>query len=233
MASENYGTEYKYQPEDWPWVWAIRTLAVLAWQNGLEDDIDEIGRIAQRQNNHAKAPLPILDHLLIGSQQSVWNVEKLLQMGVTHVLNMAGPSCVVPLNEYQKNDISYKVIEAEDQEDYPLLELHWNEASAFIRHSKEGGGRCVVHCGAGLNRSGLVVAAEMMLGQKMPVLQVVRALRKVRGNWALMNESFQEQLVALARKSSLLGPAPGEDGSVVTEQPPPESRRIPESEPEA
>lgn len=236
MTSESNNSmashQYIYQLEDWPWVWAIRDRTVLVWQNDL--DPQEIGRIARQQDLHHRQPLPLMEHLLIGSQLSVQNTETLQQMGVTHVLNMAGPACVVPIEEYQKAGIVYKRIDAQDEEDYPLLELHWDEASAFIRTARESGGKCVGHCGAGLNRSGLVVAAEMMVcpgTSTNSVLEVVRELRKVRGNWALMNDSFQEQLVALARESGRLGVSPGQDGSVVKAKPPPEERRVPEEEP--
>jgi hypothetical protein len=72
---------YIYQPEDWPWVWVIRTPAILTWPNGV--DKDEIRRMAPRQHDR-----------------------------------MAAPRCVVPLEDYQKKGITYKVIHAKDEEDY-------------------------------------------------------------------------------------------------------------------
>ena len=87
----------------------------------------------------------------------------------------------------------------------------------------------LVHCAAGLNRSGVLVAAERMLSTPgETVLETVAHCRKQRGNMIVCNESFQAQLVALARTHDRLGPAPGEEGSVVPEPAPapPEASRV-------
>ena len=47
----------------------------------------------------------------------------------------------------------------------------------------------------------------------------------------LCNESFQAQLVALARTSGLLGPAPGQAGSAVADSPPPKPPKPPPGAP--
>lgn len=110
--------------------------------------------------------------------------------------------------------------------DYPMLENHWDEALAFIQESTSSrgpqpAGKVVVHCVAGMNRSVLIVAAYYTLTTQTPILGTVTHIRKQRGNCALRNEEFQEQLVALARRYDLLGPAPGTHGSVVAQVAPP------------
>ena len=37
-----------------------------------------------------------------------------------------------------------------------MLAKHFEAASAFIRAAAAAGGRCLVHCVAGINRSGLL-----------------------------------------------------------------------------
>lgn len=74
---------------------------------------------------------------------------------------------------------------------------------------------CVCVDDTGWNRSGTIAAAEKMLSGSVSVLEAVKCVRRARGNLAVSNESFQEQLVALARREGLLGPTPGEPGSVV------------------
>ena len=66
----------------------------------------------------------------------------------------------------------------------------------------------MVHCQAGINRSGVIVAAIHMLEEQKNVLDVVRHIRRRRGNCFLWNESFQKQLVALAKRNNLLGAKP-------------------------
>lgn len=60
-----------------------------------------------------------------------------------------------------------------------------------------------------------------MISEQVSVLHAVKQLCNERGNIALHNESFQEQLVAFARYHKLLGPKPGMKGSLVQAEPPP------------
>lgn len=88
-----------------------------------------------------------------------------------------------------------------------MLERHHEEASAFVRRAKAEGGRVLIHCQAGINRSGVLACAELMLHDQLPVLEAVTRLKRARGT-VLTNHSFQEQLVHLARRHRLLGPKP-------------------------
>ena len=54
---------------------------------------------------------------------------------------------------------------------------HWAAAARFIRAAREAGGRCLVHCAAGMNRSGFVAATELLLHSRLPVLEAVTRLR--------------------------------------------------------
>ena len=209
---------YTYQKEDWPWVWAIRTPGIL---NNEQADEDNNNAMIRGRGYNRRAPVQILDHLFIGSRECVKEIRTLQKYGITHILNMTGPNSFVPVKAIHKAGIQYLEIEAQDAEDYPLLKLHWDEAKSFLEQARKAkGGKCLVHCGAGLNRSGLIVAAEAMLWQQRSVLEVVRDLRRARGTSALSTEYFQEQLVALARCHDLLGPPPGEKDSIVKLKPP-------------
>lgn len=196
--------------EIWPWVWAIRDPEQLDWRNKLNSE--EITRQARRQS---QLPVEILPYIFLGNAHCASNVSELKRMKITHVLNVAGPPSRGPVKEYEEARITYKEIYAEDEEGYPMLKNHFKECRGFIEDAKEEGGRCLVHCVAGMNRSGLIVSATMMLDSNCPVLDVVVHCRTKRGNTFLLNESFQEQLCFLARRKNLLGVQPGEDGSVV------------------
>ena len=41
--------------------------------------------------------------------------------------------------------------------------------------------RCLVHCAAGINRSGFIAGAELLLHTRLPLLEVVARLRAARG----------------------------------------------------
>ena len=63
---------------------------------------------------------------------------------------------------------------------------------------------CLVHCVAGINRSGFIVGGLCMLRGQRPVLEVLAELKRVRGT-VLLNQAFQLQLLNVARDHGLLG----------------------------
>ncbi|CAJ1961469.1 unnamed protein product [Cylindrotheca closterium] len=212
-------TPYEFVQEDWPWLWAIWEPENLDWKIGLSDD--EIQETARRQ---AKLPVPITENLFLGNAFSVESIEKLKARGITAVLNMAGPMALKrkTIRAYKNHGIEYKQIDGDDEFEYPLLQKHWLEAHDFIKSTtKDRTGKCVVHCVAGINRSGLIAAACYMIETQSPVLESVKHVRKQRGNVAICNEGFQAQLVAFARVHDLLGPQPGTEESIVKQAPPP------------
>ena len=209
--------------EDWPWIWALRDGSVLDWKRGLTD-----GEIQAQALRQQRLPVEILPgKLFLGNAQSIHNVKGLKELGITAVLNMAGP--VALRKEHQKaltdHGIVYLQLEAEDDPTFPILEKHWQEAYNFLNANASGttetlSKKCVVHCVAGINRSAFIVCAYYMLATQTPILETVQYVRHQRGNVALGNEGFQEQLVALARQHNLLGNPPGSKGSIVPESPP-------------
>ena len=213
--------------EDWPWVWGIREPKLLDWKIGLSDD-----QIIQRSKLQQDLPVKISEDLYLGSALSVQrSVSSLVDLGITAVLNLAGPMALKTdaIDELEAHGISYKQINAQDESSYPLMERHWEEAYEFIKlttqATEEGKkrGKCVVHCVAGINRSALVAAVYYMIETQSPVLETVKHIRTQRGNMALSNEGFQQQLVAMARLHDLLGLKPGDEGCIIEEQAPPQS----------
>ena len=210
-----------YDPiqEDWPWVWGIRHASNLDWKIGRNDEDIQYHIKKQQQ-----LPAKITDSVYLGSALTVQNATRLESLGITAVLNMAGSRALQKdtIKEYEKRGIKYRTINAQDEKSYPVLEKHWQEALEFITSSlSDGKGKCIVNCMAGVNRSGLIVAAYYMMITQTPVLETVKHIRTQRGSVALNNEGFQQQLVAMARMNDLLGPMPGTEGCIVQEEPPP------------
>ena len=205
--------------EDWPWVWAIREPELLDWKRGLlETEIDT------RMRSMQHLPVPILSDksLYLGNALSVEKVERLQRLGITAVLNMAGPFAVSAqtIRRYKAVGIAYQQMEADDDTEYPLLQQHWVQAREFLDTWTTNKNKCVVNCMAGINRSGLIVSTYYMIQTQTPVVETVQQIRSQRGNICLHNEGFQEQLVAMARLHGLLGPTPGSPESVVSQRPP-------------
>jgi hypothetical protein len=65
-------------------------------------------------------------------------------------------------------------------------------------------GLVLVHCAAGINRSGALAVAYVMHRERMPLLEAARHCAAQRGP-LLWNRGFREQLVQFARAEGLLG----------------------------
>lgn len=199
-------SKYTYQEGDWPFVWALWDARVLDWKKGMP--ADQTLAISQAQND---LPVEITPTLYLGNCQYIQNLDNLEQLGIQHVLNMAGDMTAFPKpldQALRERGITYKVIHAEDEEDYPLLDRHWDDVHEFLQDAHTKDEKVLIHCIAGYNRSALVVAAEYMIRTQTNVVETVHHIRMRRGNVALTNQGFQEQLVALARYHDLLGEAP-------------------------
>jgi predicted protein tyrosine phosphatase len=204
--------EYKRCLDDWPYVWAIRDWEQLNWQrktDGTTLCIDDVERIINWQS---RLPVEITPYMFLSNAQNAHDIEMLKERGITHVLNVAGTAGMGPLSEYADANITVLNIDADDEEGYQMLSRHYQKCHAFVETARTSGGKCVVHCVAGINRSGVIVAAVMMLNEQQNVLDVVAHCRERRGNEFLSNELFQEELVAMARREGLLGPKPGDEG---------------------
>jgi len=198
--------------DDWPYVAAIRDPEVLDWKEFIkaETEVERRSEILRLQKLQFDLPVKISDGLYLSNADGATRIDRLRELGISHVLNLAGRAGSLTHDEaYENAGIQLLVIEAEDEENYPMLHNHLKKSECFIKEAKEGGGACLVHCLAGINRSGVIVAAYKMMSERMNVLDVVLHCRRQRGNVFLStNEGFQRQLVALARREGLLGPTP-------------------------
>ena len=80
----------------------------------------------------------------------------------------------------------YLQLDAVDDIGYDMKQ-HCAAVSAFVSAARAFGGCCLVHCQAGINRSGFLVAAEVMVGAHLPVLEAVRRCKRARGCVLLSN----------------------------------------------
>ena len=209
----------------WPHVWAIRQRRLLDWSAGLDEAAEraEVKRMA-------RLPVDVRDDLFLGDAACARDIARLRGLGVTHVLNAAGAAAGAPPEAYAAAGIEALVLEARDDDRYPMLATHLAAARAFLAGGRSPGRRVLVHCVQGLNRSAVLVAAELMLTERLPLLDAVRHCRARRGNDCLSNRFFQEQLARLADAEGLLGPGPGAPGCRVAErapdQPPPDYESV-------
>jgi Dual specificity phosphatase, catalytic domain len=156
-------------------------------------------------------PVELLPWLLLSDRKSAMDLRKLKEYRVTHILSA---HAVPPREElyYQERlkgtGINHKRVSCDDTEGYDMMGRHWGGCLEFLKMVRETpGARVVVHCVAGINRSGLLCCAAQMVLEQQPVLVVVRHILDKRGS-VLWNRSFQRQLCDLAQQEHLLGPVP-------------------------
>lgn len=154
--------------------------------------------------------MQLMRWLWLSNHESVENAKNMLDMDVTDVLstNAMSESTRSSLQlRLKRVAIRHHYVKGQDEEGYDMIGKHWEECLAILRRVRESGGRIVVHCVAGANRSGLIACAALMVLEQRPVLEVVHTVKQKRG-YLLTNESFRRQLCELAAAEGLLGPKP-------------------------
>jgi len=97
---------------------------------------------------------------------------------------------------------SFLMIQAEDYDEYDIAS-HFAETAAFLDRARTTGGKALVHCSLGVNRSGAIVAAYLMISERRTLLQVIADLKGKR-SLIIANVGFRRQLVRYARCRGLL-----------------------------
>lgn len=182
-----------------------------AWVNKVRHIVDD-ARICASEGD--AGPVEILPWLFISDQASLRNRQRLVvDAGITHVLSVNGMPRFM-LNVLSDRFATWKIghchVRGEDQEGYDMIDHHWEDCLDFVQKARteNQNAKIVVHCSAGINRSGLIVAALYMTLTKTPVVEVVECLVALRRGMILWNRSFQVQLCMLAAREGLLGACP-------------------------
>ena len=125
---------------------------------------------------------------------------------------------------YHAVGITHHTIHAVDEEGYDMIGCHWDECHAFLEKARvDENSKVVLHCVSGINRSGVVTCAAVMLFEQVSIVQAVKHCLEKRKSFH-WNKSFQKQLCILAAEHNLLGSKPdGYDDSpmVMKRLPPP------------
>ena len=155
-------------------------------------------------------PAAFTESIFVGSARHAEDLSTLRSLGVTAVLNLAPGACDDPEDLFEDNGIAYLELDAEDFVGYPLFEMHLEAATAFVEQhaTSNSGGKVLIHCFAGVNRSAAIAVAIIMLSGRKPLYEVVQACFE-RRPFILSNASFRQQLVQLAAENDLL---PDPDG---------------------
>eukprot|EP00411_Alexandrium_monilatum_P112984 CAMPEP_0175684808 /NCGR_PEP_ID=MMETSP0097-20121207/27028_1 /TAXON_ID=311494 /ORGANISM="Alexandrium monilatum, Strain CCMP3105" /LENGTH=309 /DNA_ID=CAMNT_0016991749 /DNA_START=14 /DNA_END=940 /DNA_ORIENTATION=+ len=121
----------------------------------------------------SRGPAEILPHLLLGSCDDAFNIQVLVDLGVTHVLNCASGSVKTGAGYYEPYGIQYSEFLSEDVQGYDIMQ-HYPMLAALADDVLNSGGRLFIHCEAGVNRSGTLCLAYHAATTGMPLLMSAR-----------------------------------------------------------
>ena len=149
-------------------------------------------------------PAQILPHLYIGNKCNIRWVQNLQELGITHVLNCAGGYFVMEMTKKVLDPIGivYKQFYAKDDSNYNMRQ-HVDQAVEYINTARDGGGVVLVNCNVGINRSGFICTAYLMISEGIGLLQALETMKEKRTR-LLSNRAFQLQLLREAKQRGLL-----------------------------
>lgn len=157
-----------------------------------------------RNQWYTSGPAQLLDHLYLGDYSDADSLGMLKELGITHILNCAGCSSNVNqsrhkfLNGGNTGIKAYHQFDADDRLTYQMSQ-HFKEAIDFIESAREKGGKVLVYCAKGMNRSAAVCVAYVMTYKRQGLFETAREVQRQRGR-ILTNKGFQEQLVIYAKQ---------------------------------
>ena len=145
------------------------------------------------------------DCLYLGSIEDAKNITKLKEHGVTYIINTAESPYEV--DEAQRKCLydetfRYMGFDAEDAMDYPIMK-HFEEVHAFIEEARKNNSKCLLHCMRGVNRSGVLATAHVMVRNNIGPISATQIVYKKRG-MLLTNSSFVSQLLIYAKDNGYL-----------------------------
>ncbi|XP_030488928.2 dual specificity protein phosphatase PHS1 isoform X2 [Cannabis sativa] len=161
----------------------------------LEHILERISLISEAANT--ERPSSITNSLFIGGALAARSVFTLQHLGITHILCLC--SNEIGQSDSQFPDLfEYKNFSINDSEDENISSI-FDDASDFIDHVEQKGGKVLVHCFEGRSRSATVVLAYLMLRKNFNLLEAWNTLKRVHRR-AQPNDGFAKNLLNLDRK---------------------------------
>ena len=154
--------------------------------------------------NKTRSMSKVLDHLYLGNFEDANDVKTLKAEGITHIINTVDnyyENCRTK-KEFYGDEFRYFGFTSDDDERYPITQ-HFEECYQFIEDAKSKSGKCFIHCIAGINRSGCLATAYVMLHENIGPISAAKKVFEARG-MILSNNGFIERLVKLAADKGLL-----------------------------
>lgn len=140
----------------------------------------------------ASIPNPIGDNLYIGDVYSTDDQELLLQLKIRKIF-VAGRG--LTMNYVNDSRFLYYYLDIQDEEN-ENISCHFEKFIDFVDNKLPEDGKesaTLVHCGAGVSRSGTLVVAYLMFKNNWPLKQALEFAQSKR-NLIQPNQGFMKQL---------------------------------------
>uniref|UniRef100_A0A8C6DIM3 Dual specificity protein phosphatase 13B n=1 Tax=Moschus moschiferus TaxID=68415 RepID=A0A8C6DIM3_MOSMO len=144
--------------------------------------------------NHVNEVWP---NLFLGDAYVARDKNKLTQLGITHVVNVAAGKFQVDTGAkfYRGMPLEYYGIEADDNPFFDLS-VYFLPVARYIRSALSvPQGRVLVHCAMGVSRSATVVLAFLMICENMTLVEAIQTVQAHRD--ICPNSGFLRQLQVL------------------------------------
>ncbi|XP_045295651.1 dual specificity protein phosphatase 13 isoform X2 [Leopardus geoffroyi] len=139
----------------------------------------------------------IWPNLFLGDAYAARDKNKLTQLGITHVVNVAAGKFQVDTGAkfYRGMPLEYYGIEADDNPFFDLS-VYFLPVARYIRTALSvPKGRVLVHCAMGVSRSATVVLAFLMICENMTLVEAIQTVQAHRD--ICPNSGFLQQLQVL------------------------------------
>ncbi|XP_006159612.1 dual specificity protein phosphatase 13 isoform X3 [Tupaia chinensis] len=144
--------------------------------------------------NHINEVWP---NLFLGDAYAARDKGKLIQLGITHIVNAAAGKFQVDTGAkfYRGMTLDYYGIEADDNPFFDLS-VYFLPVARYIRAALSvPQGRVLVHCAMGVSRSATLVLAFLMICENMTLVEAIQTVQAHRN--ICPNSGFLRQLQVL------------------------------------
>lgn len=174
----------------------------MAAKEALTPYIQKMRSVLNCRSGWPSGPTKVFDFLYLGGEDEARDRKLLQRLGITHVINCASSYVSTGQSYYGDAVKKYVEFDAEDDNTYNIMQ-HFEESYAAIEDARERGGKALIHCIMGINRSGALAVAYAMVHKQWGPIQAAEYVKNAR-KLLLSNDGFQYQLISFARDRNLL-----------------------------
>ena len=167
---------------------------------------DAIDRMVNSQLEfYPRSATQLDDCLYLGSLEDARALDILRDKNITRIINTAESSNEEDTSHTRRlydETFNYMGFEAKDARGYPIMK-HFEDIHQFIEDADRNNQKCLIHCISGVNRSGVLATAYIMVKNKIGPITATQIVYRKRG-MLLTNCTFICQLLIYAKEKGFL-----------------------------